>query len=63
MNALRTLLLGETWTLPLGVAALALLSIAVDSACPDWWPTAGGPLLLAGATVLVVGAVWRTSRV
>ena len=62
MNALRTLVLGETWALPLGIAALALVSIALDQAGPDWWPGAGGPLLLVGATLLVLTSVWQTSR-
>jgi hypothetical protein len=62
MNTLRTLLLGETWALPLGVALLAGVSAAADHAGPDWWPSAAGPLLLAAATVLVLAAVWQTSR-
>lgn len=62
MNALRTLILGETWALPIGVALLALLSIAADQAGLDWWPDAAGPLLLAGATVLVLVSVWQSAR-
>jgi hypothetical protein len=62
VNALRTLLLGETWALPLGVAMLALLSIAADTVGPNWWPGAGGPLLLMGATLLVLASVWRSVR-
>ena len=62
MNALRTLVLGETWALPIGVCALTLLSIAADLASPHWWPSAAGPLVLAGTTMLVTAAVWRTSR-
>jgi hypothetical protein len=62
VNALRTLLLGETWALSIGVCGLALLSIAADLVGPDWWPSAGGPLMLAGTTMLVTAAVWRTSR-
>ena len=62
MNALRTLLLGETWALPIGVCGLALLSIAADLAGSHWWPTTGGLLMLAATTMLVTGAVWRTSR-
>jgi hypothetical protein len=62
VNALRSLLLGETWTLPLGVAVLAVLSVAADHAGLDWWPDAAGPLLLSTTTVLVVMTVWRTSR-
>lgn len=62
MNALRSLLLGETWALPLGVGVLAVLTVAVDHAGPDWWPDAAGPLLLVATTVLVVATVWRTAR-
>jgi hypothetical protein len=62
VNALRTLILGETWALPIGVAFLALLSIGADQAGPGWWPDAAGPLLLAGAIVLVLVSVWRSAR-
>jgi hypothetical protein len=62
MNALRTLLLGETWALPLGVGALAALAIAADTAVPHWWPDAAGPVLLAATTVLLLASIRRTSR-
>ena len=62
MSSLRTLLLGETWALPLGITALAALSIAAHHAGLHWWPHAAGPLLLAGAIALVLATVWRTAR-
>ncbi len=62
MNELRALLLGETWALPIGVAVLAILSVAADTLGPDWWPDACGPLLLAATTLLVLASIWRTSR-
>ena len=62
MNDLRTLILGETWTLPLGVAFLAGLSIAADQAGLGWWPDTAGPLLLGGAIVLVLISVWQSAR-
>ena len=49
MKALRKLVLGETWTLPIGVAlavgAAALLRAASDDAV--WWRDAGGAILVA----------------
>ena len=49
MRALRKLVLGETWTLPIGVAlavgAAALLRAASDDAV--WWRDAGGAILVA----------------
>jgi hypothetical protein len=60
MRALRKLVLGETWTLPIGIAVAvgvaALLSAAAGSA--DWWSDAGGFVLLAllaGAFVASLG--------
>jgi hypothetical protein len=46
---LRKLVLGETWTLPLGVAVTLLVGLALDAASPGWWRSVGGFLLLAGA--------------
>lgn len=62
MKALRTLLVGETWALPIGVSVLAVLSVVADHADPRWWQNAAGPLLLVGATVLVLAAVCQSSR-
>ncbi len=62
MNALRTLVLGETWALPLGIGALALIAVAADHADPHWWPDVAGPLLLAATTALLLASVRRTSR-
>jgi hypothetical protein len=56
VKTLRKLVLGETWTLPIGIAVAVgvagLLSAAAGSAA--WWKDAGGfvlLLLLAGAFV------------
>ena len=64
MKALRKLVLGETWTLPLGVLATLALALVLDAVAGDtgWWRHAGGFLLLA--CVLVALAVslapaWR----
>ena len=62
MNELRTLLLGETWALPLGVGLLAVCAVAADRADAPWWPDAAGPILLVATTVLVLGAIRHTLR-
>ena len=48
LRALRQLLFGETWTLPLGVAAVLLIGVAARAGAPDLWPDIGGFVLLAG---------------
>ena len=60
MRALRKLVLGETWTLPIGivvaVGVAAVLRAVAGSA--DWWSDAGGFVLLAllaGAFVAALG--------
>ena len=49
MRALRKLVLGETWTLPLGVLATLALALTLHEAAGDtaWWRHAGG-FVLAG---------------
>jgi hypothetical protein len=64
LRTLRKLVLGETWTLPLGVFATLALALVLDAVAGDtsWWRHAGGFLLLA--CVLIALAVslapaWR----
>jgi hypothetical protein len=59
LRALRLLVLGETWTLPLGVAAVLAAAAFVRHAAPHTWHTAGGFLLLGGVLVVLVGALGR----
>lgn len=65
MRALRKLVLGETWSLPLGVAitlgvALVLHAVAGDAA---WWRHGGGfvllGLVLAALTASLLPALRR----
>ena len=51
---LRKLVLGETWTLPLGVAVTLLAGLALDGAGLGWWHRTGGFLVLAGAIATLV---------
>jgi hypothetical protein len=54
---LRKLILGETWTLPLGVAATLVAALALDAAGPGWWERAGGFVLLGGASLTLVASL------
>jgi len=54
MRAVRKLVLGETWVLPIGIAlAVGVAAVVRAVAGPDgWWEDLGGFVLL----VLLVGA-------
>jgi hypothetical protein len=56
---LRKLLLGETWTLPLGVALTLAAGLALDAAGPEWWHRAGGFVLLGGALATLAASLRR----
>ena len=60
LRTLRKLVLGETWTLPVGVAlalgAATLLRVATDG--EGWWREGGGVLL----AVLLVAALGVSLR-
>jgi hypothetical protein len=60
LGQLRLLVLGETRSLPLGVAAAVLVAALVRAvAGPDgWWREAGGAVLM----VLLLAALWISLR-
>lgn len=64
MNAVRKLILGETWTLPLGVAVALVVATLVRVAAGDhgWWRHAGGFVLLALVVCALLVAVGRPHR-
>ncbi|MGI8749147.1 MAG: hypothetical protein ACR2J6_01095 [Thermoleophilaceae bacterium] len=60
--SLRKLLLGETWTIPLGVAAaFAVALLARDGLTPGTWTHLGG-FILAAAIVATLLLALRTGR-
>jgi hypothetical protein len=64
IRTLRKLVLGETWALPLGVAAAVgcaglLRALAGDA---SWWRDAGGFVLLALVLCALLVAVGRPGR-
>jgi membrane protein YdbS with pleckstrin-like domain len=56
MKALRKLVLGENWALPIGVAVTLVAGLVLEAVEGDdaWWRHAGGFVLL----LLVVAALW-----
>jgi uncharacterized membrane protein len=63
LGQLRKVVLGETWLLPLGVAAVVLAAaLVVRPLLGDAWDHAGGFVLLAGVVVVLVGSVAVTAR-
>jgi hypothetical protein len=58
LRVLRKLVLGETWTLPLGVAAVLLVAAFVARPLMhDAWRHGGGFLLLAGVAAVLTLSV------
>jgi len=61
MKALKKLLLGETWLLPLGVLATAAVAgLAVKPALGDAWRHAGGFVIAVALLTLLLTSVFRT---
>jgi hypothetical protein len=62
VNAVRQLLLGETWILPGGLALLLLASgLLLNPLLGDTWEDAGGAVLVVGVLGLLVAAVRRSA--
>jgi hypothetical protein len=62
LGALRHLILGETWTIPLGVGASLVLALVARAAMSAHaWHVAGG-FVLAGLVITVLAVSLRTQR-
>jgi hypothetical protein len=59
LAALRKLVLGETWAVPVGVALSVGVAAVLSAASPGWWDSAGGFVLLGGALATFVVALRR----
>jgi hypothetical protein len=64
LRTLRKLVLGETWTLPIGVAlAVGAAAVARELAgAHGWWRSGGGFVLLALSLLALLLAVRRPRR-
>jgi len=56
---LRKLVLGETWTLPIGVALAVGACALLEHVGGKWWHDAGGFVLLALVLLALLAAVRR----
>lgn len=64
LRTLRKLVLGETWTVPLGVLAAVALAAALRllSGEDGWWREGGGFVLLAAVLIALIVSVERGVR-
>jgi hypothetical protein len=62
LRSLRSLILGETWTIPIGVAAAVLTAALLRSAVSEQlWDELGGFALAAMVAVTLVASIARSS--
>lgn len=62
LRSLRSLILGETWTIPLGVAAAVLIAALLRSAISEQlWDEIGGFALAAMVAIALVASIARSS--
>ena len=62
LRSLRSLILGETWTIPLGVAAAVVIAALLRSAMSEQlWDELGGFVLAAMVAITLVASIARSS--
>ena len=62
MRELRKLVFGETVALPVGVALVLALALALHELAGSWWPEAGGFVLLALVVAVLAVALAPAHR-
>jgi hypothetical protein len=62
LRAIKKLVLGETWILPAGVAAVLVAGAVLKAAAPGAWADAGGAILAAGVLAVLLGSVVVSAR-
>ena len=63
LRSLRSLIFGETWTVPLGVGAAIVITALLRSAFPEHlWDEIGGFVLAGLIAATLIGAISRSSR-
>jgi hypothetical protein len=62
LRSLRSLILGETWSIPLGVAAAVVVAALLRSAMSErLWDEPGGFALAAMVALTLVASIARSS--
>jgi membrane protein implicated in regulation of membrane protease activity len=62
MRTLKKLLFGETWLLPIGIAAVIVVALVIRPLLGHVWTDVGGFVLLAGVVAVLLTCVSRTAR-
>ena len=62
LESLRSLILGETWTIPLGVALTLVAALVLRAALPAHVWTHDGGFMMAGLLAVTLAVSWRWSR-
>jgi hypothetical protein len=63
LRSLRSLIFGETWTVPLGVAAALGIALLLRAELPGHvWHAAGGFMVAALVAATLLGSTTRSSR-
>jgi hypothetical protein len=62
LRTLKKLVLGETWTLPIGVAVTLGAGACLRVLAADFWHQVGGLLMLAGVLTVLGASVAASAR-
>jgi hypothetical protein len=62
LRSLRSLILGETWTIPLGVLAAVGIAVLLRSSLPDQLWDEGGGFVLAALVATTLAVSLANSR-
>ena len=62
LRTLKKLVLGETWTLPIGVALALTVGALLRRLAPEAWEHVGGLALAIGVLIVLHVAVARSVR-
>ena len=62
LGSLRSLILGETWTIPLGVAFTLVAALVLRATLPEHVWTHEGGFMMAVLLALTLAVSWRWSR-
>jgi membrane protein implicated in regulation of membrane protease activity len=62
VRAVKKLVLGETWLLPIGLALMMAAGVLLRELAPATWSVLGGAFLLVAVLALALGSVSWSAR-